>query len=300
MLILPGLNLFFGLEAINLIRLNMSDAPIISLIFVNYNSRRLLQSALKGIFDHPPKISFQVIVVDNASTDDSLTVLPQLFPSIDFIASDQNLGFGSGANLGLQRAAGKYFAVLNPDLLFSGGEIDAVIAWMKQHPKAGLVSPKLLNPDKSLQYNALRFLGVIKTVLIRRSPLRHLAWAKRLNAWYRLEDFDHKSDRMVDWVIGAAMFIRAEAYARVGGFDSRYFMYYEDVDLCRRFWLAGFQVWYLSQVALIHFHFQDSQHPWYAMFKHPLARVHFISGLKYAWKWRFQALPQTNPESCLN
>jgi GT2 family glycosyltransferase len=261
----------------------------LSIIIVNYKSRAKLENCLRSLrAANLGGISREIIVVDNDSREDLLS-LERDFPEIKLIKSAKNRGMGGGNNLGLEKTDGEYVLVLNPDTFITPGAITTLLNYLRVHPEAGLVGPKLLYPDRSLQYSCLRF-PKFCTPLLRRTFLGE--YFPKLRESFRMAEFDHQTIREVDWLIGSCLLFRRQLRLASGEFfiprfDERYFMYFEDTDLCRQFWTNGFKVVYNPEAVVIHDHARDSaKHPWYlAIFLDRLSRVHIISWLKYFLKW---------------
>jgi GT2 family glycosyltransferase len=132
------------------------------------------------------------------------------------------------------------------------------------------------------------------TPFYRRTPLGRTKRGQKDLDRFLIKDFDHRSERSVDWLLGSFLFIRAEALAEVGLFDERFFLYFEDTDLCRRFWRAGWKVVYWAEAKIIHNHYRLSARlPWYKFFLNSAARHHIISWLKYLGKWGWRPKQQT-------
>ncbi len=260
----------------------------VSIILVNYRSRektrRCLCSLRKADFSG---VSHETIVVDNSETADFDTSFEREFPEAVFLSSGKNLGMGGGNNRGAERATGKFFLILNPDTLVRPDAVRLLFLGMKEREDIGIMGPKLLNPDGTLQYSCLRF-PKVWTPIVRRTSLGRLvpAYLGR----YLMTDFDHETIRDVDWMIGSCLMIRADFYRRVGGFDERFFMYFEDTDLCRRAWRSGLRVVYLPEAVVIHDHARGSARSrWFvAPFTSRLAREHIRSWVRYMWKWKFR------------
>lgn len=266
--------------------------PKISCVFVNYNTKHLLKNAIRALLARLPSFPVQIIAVDNNSTDGTVTYIRSLFPHIDMVANNQNGGYAYGVNRGIERAEGEYILVCNPDLVFKGGELESLVAWMDTHPNVGCAGPKLISPDKSVQDSCFRHIPVEKTIFARRSPFKHTKQAHAIDNHMRMSDFDHAKSRPVDWLLGAVMMIRSDAIHAVGGMDERFWMYYEDVDWCRRFWDAGYEVWYIAEISIVHYFGQESRTiPLYRFMFNKVAREHLLSGLKYAVKWRNTPYP---------
>lgn len=263
----------------------------LSIIIVNYHSRDQLASCLDSLFRNPPSLNFEVIVVDNDSGDD-LSDLTKLYPGTKFLYSSRNLGMGGGNNLGISQAFGTYILVLNPDTIINALAIEIMVEYLSRHLTVGLVGPKLLYPDHSLQMSCARFPGFFMP-LLRRTFLGRLFPKQR--DWFLMNNFDHQSIQAVDWLMGSCLLFKKEIKLPSGEifrprFDERYFMYFEDIDLAREMKAHGLQVVYNSQASIIHNHQrQSARYPWYlAIFLDPLAREHIVSWIKYFKKWKFK------------
>ncbi len=256
----------------------------LSIVIVNYKSEEKTLACLNAIkAGDMSGLKYEIIVVDNASGDEMRDVL-RLHKDIYFKRSSQNLGMGGGNNYGIKDARGKYILVLNPDTLVSPKAIKTLFEYIKNHLEAGIVGPKLLNTDGSLQYSCARF-PKFYTPLLRRTFVGKLG--KKHLANFMMMDFGHDVIRPVDWLMGSCLMINREALQKIGGgFDESFFMYFEDIDLCRRMWKAGFKVIYNPEVVVVHDHArQSARAPWYsAPFTDKLAREHIKSWLIYFLK----------------
>jgi GT2 family glycosyltransferase len=258
---------------------------------VNYKMKEHIERCFVSLFEdlQGENLNIKVIVVDNGSSDGIKNFLAEKYPSVECIELPENVGFGKAQNVGLKSAEAKYYFVLNPDTYFKpGGKIIRQLHdWLEAHPKVGMVGPKIVYPDGSLQYSCYRFPGLLHPLVSRGNF--ETGWGKKLHDTALMRDFDHNETRPVDWVMGSAMFVRGSAMQEVGMFDDRFWMYYEDSDWCRRMWEKGWPVYYAHHIVLEHLHGRGSAKvpgTFTALFKNKLARVHLLSWLKYAWKWR--------------
>lgn len=224
---------------------------LLTIQIVNWNAREPLRAALRSILVHPPQCSYEILVLDNASSDGSVQMLEKEFPEVKLIVSEQNLGFSKGHNLAARAAQGKYLFILNPDTEVLPHALDWLVAYAEQHPEIGIIGPKILNPDGSLQYSCRRFPNPA-AALFRNTPLGKLFPNNPYTRDYLMTDWDHNSIREVDWVSGAALFIRREVFEQLAGFDEQFFMYCEDTDLCYRAWQAGYKVVYYPEPKIKH------------------------------------------------
>ena len=203
----------------------------------------------------------------------------------------KNVGFAGAVNRGLKYAPARFYLVLNPDIYFPEvGLIEAMVQWLENHPKIGMLGPRLRYPDLTIQPSCYRYPNFL-VPLYHRTFLRRLPGARRALAHYLMEDFNHREVRRVDGIFGAAMMVRAEALKEVGPMDDKnFFMFFEDIDWCRRFTLRGWPVEYVPEITLVHYHGRPSSGGWSAIFTNPVMRMHIKSWLKYFWKWRKTSL----------
>jgi len=260
----------------------------ISIIIVNYKSRGLTLSCLKSIKEADwSALSHEIIVVDNASNDYLQDILAWQYPEVEFVQSKINLGMGGGNNLGLARAKGKYLVIMNPDTLVFKDTFKQLYGYMEANQEVGVVGPKQFSPDKSIQASCFRWHSLL-TPLYRRTFLGGMFGQKDL-ARFLMVDFDKNQTMDVDWLLGSFLFMRRSALEQVGGFDQRFFLYFEDTDLCRRFWQKNWRVVYCPDASIIHNHCRASAStPWYKFFTSTTTRSHVASWFKYLLKWKFK------------
>lgn len=192
----------------------------------------------------------EIVVVDNDSTDDSLSRLAASDPDVDVVSPGRNLGYGGGANFGARRVGGELLLVCNPDVALGPGALDALESRLAADPSLGLVGPALVAPDGT----ACRSGGAFPT--IGRSSLQALLGAlapeSAYSRRYRAENRALGESGVLDWVTGACFLVRRQAFDAVGGFDERYFMYVEEVDLCWRLAKAGWRTGYEASAVVVH------------------------------------------------
>lgn len=211
----------------------------ISFIVVSWNVRELLKRALQSILEDTRDLPCEIIVVDNASRDGTVEMLRENFPnvrdSVRVIANTENVGFTRANNQGMEIAQGRYFFLLNPDTELEGGATRALLEFMDapENARVGIVGPQLLYADGSLQSSRRRF-PKFSTALFESTKLEQWFPNNSLLTDYRLLNTDNNSTLDVDWIVGAAVFMRRAVYEQIGGFDERFFMYSEELDLCLR------------------------------------------------------------------
>jgi hypothetical protein len=261
----------------------------ISFVIVNYKNKGLTLNCLKSIEESwSTKIDHEIIVVDNNSNDNLGEILAWQNPRVIFIQNKKNSGMGAGNNLGIKRARGRYIVVLNPDTLAFKGTFDKLYDYMEANPKVGVVGPKQFNPDKTIQDSCYRWHSFL-TPFFRRTFLGRLGLADWEINRFLMKDYKKDKPREVDWLLGSCLFIRASALKEIGLFDERFFLYFEDTDLCRRFWQKNWPVVYNPMVEIIHNHSRESaQSPWYKFFLNVASRHHVKSWWLYMIKWGFR------------
>ena len=254
---------------------------------------------------HQSTITAEVIVVDNASSDGSAAMVVAEFPWVRLVANPDNRGFTAGNNQGLALSQGRYVLFLNPDTEVIGDALITMLAYMKAHPAVGAVGPLLRYADGSLQSSRRRF-PTFGTALFESTPL---AWHWPDNPWarrYRIADRPDDEIQEVDWVVGAALLVRRQTLDQVGDFDEGYFMYSEELDLCRRIKAAGWQIVYLPTAQIIHhegksseqvvaarhIRFQTSKVRYFRKFHGPLVAgaLRFSILATFAVEWALEAL----------
>ena len=224
------------------------NGPDVSVIVVNWNTRRLLSECLMSLYDTIRNITFEVIVVDNGSSDGSVEMVQARFPQVHLIANQKNKGFTGANNQALAIFGGRYALLFNSDAVALPGAIETMVHFADAHPQVGMVGAQLLNTDGSFQASFTHFPTLQQEFLILSALGRKL-----YGHWYPSHGpRDSQVATQADYVEGACLLARREAVALVGGLDEDYFMYAEEVDWCFRMKQAGWQVWYLPQAKIIH------------------------------------------------
>lgn len=223
----------------------------LSIVIVNWNVRDHLRSCLASIFKYPPHHQFEVFVVDNASSDGSADMVRQEYPQVNLIINTDNKGFGTANNQGIRLAHGEYILVFNDDAQVKEGALDTLINYLDTHSDVGVVGPKILNPDGSLQQSVRRFPNFISQLLMS-LKVHFFAPTLRVFRRYLADDMNYEEEQDVDQIMGACMLIRKTAFDAVGLFDETFFIWFEEVDLLKRMNNAGFRVVYTPSAEIIH------------------------------------------------
>ncbi|MFC1571029.1 glycosyltransferase family 2 protein [Candidatus Margulisiibacteriota bacterium] len=200
--------------------------PDLSIITVNTNNKKILEGCLESIHQHTHRISFEIIVTDNASSDGSPEMVKSKFPEVKLIENQDNAGFIRASNQGLKIASGRYQMLLNDDTIVKDAALDKMVEFMDRHPEAGACGAKLLNLDGSIQHQG----GVL---------------GKRF--------WKAKQPVTVDFVIGAALLVRKEVIDKIGLMDENLFFYNDDLDWCLRIRKAGCKIYFLPQAEITHY-----------------------------------------------
>lgn len=263
----------------------------VSFVTVCFKTPHLIRNLLKGVEAAKFGFPFEYVLVDNGG-DGTADMVRERYPWARVISGHGNVGFGAGNNIGMREAAGEYVMLVNPDLSIFPGEMEKLLAYADAHPDIGFVGPRLLNPNGTVQKNANRFPTPL-IPLYRRTALGSTRRGQQAVSWYFMEDADLSRPIDVDGVFGAAILMRRRALDEIGLFDERYWMYFEDIDMCRRAWEKGWRVTYYPDVRIVHYLQRESrvEWPWQAL-TNRVTRAHIASAVKYFWKYRGQPLPR--------
>ena len=243
----------------------MSRSPDVSIVIVSYNARGHLERCLEAVAEGP----YETIVVDNASTDGSVELVRERFPSVRLVALEENVGFGAANNEGMRVATGRYFLLLNSDAWPVGNAIERLVAFADARPRVGVAGPRLVNPDGSLQ-PSVRGFPTLWRLATEYFFLRKLAPGTNLvNAFYGAR-FDHRSEREADFLMGAVLLVRRAAVEEVGAFDPDFFLYSEETDLCFRMRKAGWSVVFTPDAEFVHVGGASARPEWNRMYREQL------------------------------
>jgi len=226
--------------------------PDISIIIVSYNVKTFLQHCIHSVQKASLGLNTELFVVDNNSIDGSGEMVQREFPNVNFIGNDINRGFGKANNQALKRSRGKYILFLNPDTLIEENTLSVFFEFMENNKKVGIAGPKILNSDGSLQLACRRSFPSPSIALPKLLGLSSLFPKSKLFGKYNLTYLDPDKSYAVDAVSGSFMFCRGELIRELKGFDEDFFMYGEDLDLCRRVQLKESLIYYLADTTIIH------------------------------------------------
>ncbi len=293
----------------------------LSIIVNHYRTPEILKICLRSIKENLKSVGFdwEIILTDVATIEKTSEMMEDEFSEVIFIPNKENIGFGKSVNIAIEKAKGDYFLIVNADIIIDKkGVIEELLDFLEKNSDVGMVGPKLLNVNNTVQQSCFRFYTPL-TVICRRTFLGNFFWGKKIVNNFLMkdvfddfpsrqslsaEDSDEKmrnslessAERLqrsenipVDWLMGSAMMVRKSDLKKVGLFDERFFMYFEDVDWARRFWENNLKVIYFPQAVMYHYHFQSSKKN--SLFNSLLtkyARIHIKSALKYFLKYKFR------------
>jgi O-antigen biosynthesis protein len=237
----------------------MKQPITLSIIIVNYNVREFLEQALNSLQAALVGLTHEIWVVDNASTDGSVEWLASHFPQVRLIANSGNVGFARANNQALAQCNGRFICLLNPDTIVQENTFSSLLAFFEQHPRAGAVGCKVLNPDGSLQLACRRSFPTPWVALTKIIGLATLFPRSRIFGRYNLTYLDPEQSAEVEAISGSFMLIRRETVEQVGLLDEAFFMYGEDLDYCYRIRAGGWQIHYVPDTRIIHFKGESSK-----------------------------------------
>jgi len=243
----------------------------VSIIIVSWNVRELLRRCLLSVRqqtteDRRPTeyktdvrgLLSEILVADNASRDGTVEMLHAEFPDVRVIANTENVGFTRANNQALAIAQGRYLFLLNPDTALHPGALQTLYDYAEAHPRVGIIGPQLFYGDGTPQSSRRRF-PTLATAFLESTKLQQWFPRNRVLARYYMLDTPDDAAQEVDWVTGAAMFVRRAVYEQIGGLDEAFFMYSEELDWCYRAKHAGWQIVYLPTARVIHYEGKSSE-----------------------------------------
>ncbi|MFN6514489.1 MAG: glycosyltransferase family 2 protein [Nostoc sp. CreGUA01] len=227
--------------------MNQQQLISVSIILVNYNGAEILPDCVNSIEQFIDLPSYEIIVVDNASSDGSVELIIEKFPQVRLLRQTKNRGFGAGNNAGAKLASGEFLFFLNTDTILTSNILPHLIGLMQADRKIGILGPKLLNSDGSLQISVSPALGIKGEYQARKMHLDYVNSSEQVLIEQRFQEIQE-----VDIVVGAAFLIRSSLFHQLGGFDENFFMYFEESDLCQRAQNQGYKIIYTPLVSLVH------------------------------------------------
>ncbi|MBN1355651.1 glycosyltransferase family 2 protein [bacterium] len=240
-----------------------------------------MRECLDSVAGAKDDLNIEHFVVDNASNDDTIQVAENR-DGVIVIRNIVKAGFASNNNIALKQTRGRYVLLLNPDTVVDRDSLSGMVRYMDDNPEIGVSSCKLVNPDGSIQYNARMFPTPLAVILRWAGYDRLFPRSKRLTR-YLMSNWDHDSERDVDWIMGAFMMVRREVIDEIGLLDESFDpLYYEDIDWCRRIKKAGWRIRYVPYVRVVHKYDRESARSFF----NRMTYVHLKNILRYFWKHR--------------
>lgn len=229
----------------------MSQPSLVSVIVVSFNTRELLRECLGSVGRHLTGTPHEVLVVDNASTDGSVEMIQAEFPGARLLVNSENQGFGRANNRAMAEAQGDLFLLLNSDAKLVDRSLAGLFAQIRSVPDIGVIGPRLVRPDGTLQASAYRF-GWLRLIALEELGLYKL-WPRAGRAELLLGGYcDHAAPREADWLVGACLVVRRQVFEQVGGFDPAIFLYGEEEEWCWRMRNAGWRILYSPLAQVVH------------------------------------------------
>jgi len=261
------------------------ESSLVSAIVLNFRTPQPAVECVFSLFRQSIGNKMEIFVVDNHSEDDSIGVLRNRLSMEDrvrIIESPRNGGFGFGSNFGVRYTNSAFILINNPDKRLEEDGVLKLVEKMRSDPSIGILAPQILHKDGTRRYSARSYPGpadvIIKRTFLRRFFKKHLAR-------YLLLDEDPNQERDVDWVVGGCFMIRGDLFRSLNGFDDRYFLFFEDTDLCRRCHLQGKRIVYHPQVVAYDRKDRLSEGGVWKLMSTRIGRAHMASGIRYFRKW---------------
>jgi GT2 family glycosyltransferase len=224
----------------------------ISIVIVTWNSEKFISPCLESIFNSSPNLDFEVLVVDNNSSDNTLPLVKDNFPTVKIIENPENLGYAKANNQGINESKGEYVLLLNPDTQLFPETLRLLFDFMEKNQKAGAVGPQMLNFDQTIQSSCREF-PTFWILFCEFGFLARIFPQSRLFGKWRMGYFDHQKEREVDQPMGSALFLRKEALNQVGLLDESFPIFFNDVDLCFRLKKSGWEIRFYPEAKVSHF-----------------------------------------------
>ena len=251
----------------------------LSIVILCWNDREVIRNCLRSIYTGTHRTDFEIIVPVNGSADGSVEFIRQNYPEVRLIDNGANLGFSKGNNVGIRASQGELILILNPDTIIPDGALDKWVEFIGRHPGAGAFGCRLLNPDGTFQ-GIPRPFPTVRGVWIGALLLRPLVYLSKEFVSDVYVRWNGDTERVVDWACGAALMVRGELLKRLGGFDEQFVYQFEEMDLCRRIWAAGYPVLYTPEVTITHLGGQSTKE-----FPLPFELEKYRNGYRYFYKY---------------
>ena len=223
----------------------------LSIVIICWNDLKVIRECLRSIYEGTHSTEFEVIVSDNGSSDGSVEFIRLNYPDVCVIENRANVGFARGNNAGIRASFGDYVLILNPDTIIHDGSLDCLVAFAEHHPEAGAFGCRVLNTDGTYQTSA-RLFPTIWRYWVSALNLKRLGGLSSVFVYEEYPRWHGDTEREVDWQSGCCVMFRGDLLRELKGFDDQFFYHFEEVDLCRRVWNAGFSILYTPQAVITH------------------------------------------------
>ena len=224
----------------------------LTIVIVNYNTSALLENLMASLASGCPGLDYEVYIIDNNSQDIDKTVLRRTYSQYHLIINPENRGFAYACNQGMRKARGRNIALLNPDMIIKERCLSRLCQYLDKHREAGAVGPQFLNTDGSVQYSC-RCFPTIAGIFFDSLGLARMFPKSKLFSSYYLSGWPHNEEREVEQIMGACFVVKSRLVQATGYFDERFFMYFEEVDLCWRIREKGFKIMFMPTAQAVHF-----------------------------------------------
>lgn len=259
---------------------------LLSIIITHHRTPEMLKLCLDSVKKVSRELDSEILLLDSQLDEQTEEMIKNRYPQVRYFGFKKNVGYARLVNKGLAESIGQFIFIMNADIILEADSLKKMIGYLENNPKIGILGPQLLNFNGQPQDSCFAFYEPM-TIFYRRTFLGKLPWGKKDLARFLMKDYNHQSLREVDWLQGAAFMVRREASNRVGPLDERFFMYFEDVDWCRRFWQKGWKIVYFPEAKMHHYHGRFSKKgPLLGEIFNKYAWIHLLSAGKYFWKWR--------------
>ncbi|HEY4496549.1 MAG TPA: glycosyltransferase family 2 protein [Candidatus Paceibacterota bacterium] len=274
---------------------------MLSIIITHYKTPHLLKLSLRSIEETCKDMKPEIIVSESEVQDETKEILEHEFPHVKHLAFTENVGYAKLVNGGILNSQGEYILILNADIVLLDNTVEFLVDFLTKHDEVGMVGPKLLNFNDTHQYSCFKFYRPF-TVIARRTFLAKTYFGKKeIKSFLMLNELNKNANKplTVDWLMGSIICVKRSAVNKVGLLDERFFMYFEDVDWCRRFWENGLQVIYYPKAQAYHYHQKasDAGRGMLDVFFNKQTRIHASSAIKYFKKYRGKSMPALRSQS---
>ena len=230
----------------------------VSIITISTNELNYLKKMIPSLKKYETKVNYELIIIDNASIDGTSEWLKKNYPDIKIIKNRKKQGVTFNNNIGMKRSTGKFILIANPDIVYIGPLFKELMDYLNENPDIGIIAPKLLNDDRTIQDSVRRFYSYA-TLFVRKFPFfRKTLLKSKTNKLHLYYDKNRNKIFYTDWAISAFIMFKRDLLKKIGFIDERFIIYFDDVDFCRRCWQAGYKIVYYPFKSIIHLYKRES------------------------------------------